>query len=474
MKFSEFFEIDRTDKDDWFDPILTIDTKLFIDPFLIYASESGLFKGSHEEIINFFNDAFSYIAKSEGNSRSTPWIKGKNLLIFPEVEEICLGYVSEGTGGAGSGGGFSKVIAEALWEAVIAGKTNLTHFEEVGIFREGIGADRISDITANIIRHKLATYTKQVCERHGIPTRSGIFLRGRYERRYARWLPLKYDLPYNKYSNKPILLVPEIFLRPLPTISAHEFWDYCYTNENETLRIDFGEDISRNVDKETIVEFAKAHPDLRAKYIDAVSKDDPDPYDFNTDTKGLIGWYDASRSYCKENPISVRITSEAAFLTAIKKMLKEFSNYIENNAGWKLLWNDGGTPRSEEAAQFLFLGIIKHYCKANNIDISRETNIGRGPVDFKVSVGYEMRALLELKLAKNSKFWNGVTRQLPKYQEAEDVSIGFFIVILYTDNDEKRIKGIRDKIAIVNNATGYNISPIIIDARRNPPSASNL
>jgi hypothetical protein len=75
-------------------------------------------------------------------------------------------------------------------------------------------------------------------------------------------------------------------------------------------------------------------------------------------------------------------------------MLDEFRNYIENNRGWSLLWNDNGIAKSEEAAQLLFLGIVKHYCRANNIDISPEVNIGRGPADFKISQGYEFRSLL--------------------------------------------------------------------------------
>ena len=36
MYFSDHFEIVVGTEDDWFDPILNTDTKLFIDPFLIW------------------------------------------------------------------------------------------------------------------------------------------------------------------------------------------------------------------------------------------------------------------------------------------------------------------------------------------------------------------------------------------------------------------------------------------------------
>jgi hypothetical protein len=37
MLFSDAYGIQRTAEDDWFDPLLNLDTKLFIDPFLLYA-----------------------------------------------------------------------------------------------------------------------------------------------------------------------------------------------------------------------------------------------------------------------------------------------------------------------------------------------------------------------------------------------------------------------------------------------------
>jgi hypothetical protein len=277
---------------------------------------------------------------------------------------------------------------------VQAGLEEITHFEEIGILREGIGADRISDITAGLIRMRLATYTRAICARHDVPISPARYARGRYDVRGERWLPLATQLPRNPYSGKPILLVPQCYLKALPTISAQDFWEYCYDNENETLRIEYSQDITRNVDKATIVDFARRHPETRAQYLVAVEQSAPQSYDFERDPQGLVQWYDATSSYCKRSPLTLHIESTNDFVNAINKMVREFCNYVENNQGWKLLWNENNTPRREDAAQSLFLGIIKHYCKANNIDISREVDIGRGPVDFKVSYGYSLRALL--------------------------------------------------------------------------------
>lgn len=409
-----------------------------------------------------------------GNRSSLLWKKAVSLMCFSEVGELCLGYTNNGTKGLGSGKAVAELVADALWEAVENGVKELKHFEEVGLLREGIGADRISDATAWLIRSRLAAYTQQVCVRHNIPTRMQNYPKGQYKSERKMWEPLHVYLPVNPCTKKSILLVPRRYLRDLPTISADGFWDYCRSNENETLRNNFSFDISSNVDKKTIIEFAKSHPEIRAEYIASTEHSSSTPYDFEKDKYGYVQWYRVTASYCKEHTLRLSIDSTDDFQKAIQSFLEEYKNYIENNKGWSLLWNEDGTPKREEAAQLLFLGIVKQYCRANDIDISREPNIGRGPVDFKVSKGYQFRALLELKLAKNTKFWNGVTKQLPQYQKAEGVNIGYFIVVLYSNNDLKRLKTIKAVVDKVKQETGYRMEALVVDARRDPLSASKL
>jgi len=474
LRFSETFEINRDNSDDWFDTVLVVDTPLFIDPFLIYATEEGPFIGSHTEIISYFNDIFTLIARTEGNSDHLYWKRSEGLLIFPEAEELCLGYACQNTKGAGSGRGFSRLIAAALWQSVEAGIQELTHFEEIGILSSGIGADRISDITANILRHRFISYTLDICNKHEVPTEAVLIPRGRYDSDLQRWLPYEVELPVNPYNDKPILLCPTKYLDELPMISGGNFWHYCYDYQNEMLRNDFGADITRNVDKETIVSFAKRHPDIRGEFIQHVEQQEPVPYDQDQDRKGLVSWFESTSIYCRQYPVSFNFQSSVEFQHFVRGLLDKFRNYVENNGGWQLLWNDNGTPKSEAAAQRLFLGIVGNYCSANNIDISKEVNIGRGPVDFKVSHGYEYRALIELKLVRNGKFWNGLERQLPKYLEAERVEIGYFVVVIYTENDLEKLNDIQDKVSEVNNNTGYSITVFTIDAQHSPVSASNL
>lgn len=474
MRFSELFKITPTQADNWFDPVLSVDTPLFIDPFLIYDQERGVFRGSHAEILRFFKQMFTLIAKSAGNKQSARYRKAVEDLIFPEVAELCLGYTQSGTKGAGSGRELGRLMAGAIWDAIHAGLNNIDHFEEVAILRENIGPDRISDATGNLLRYRLATYTEQVCRRHRIPVQRVRYRRGRYNPGRQRWVPCTFALPMNPYNQKPVLLVPEYYIRDLPTLDPTDFWEYCTDFEAESLRTELNLDITQNVPKSKIVEIARKHINWVTDYVRYREQRKSKPYNITRDPKGFVRWYEITQKFCGKYPKELSIDSQNAFLEAVDSLAAAFRHFVEENAGYKLLWNDNGTSRSERAAQLLFLGIVKHYCAANDIDVSPEPNIGRGPVDFKVSRGYRLRALLELKLAKNTKFWDGARNQLPAYLKAEKVKHGYFVVILYTDNDLERVRRIKRIIGDVNRQGRVLLKNIEVDATPDKPSASRL
>src|SRR5947208_3374376 len=130
MLFSEQFQITRSPEDDWFDPILDTDTTLFVDPFLMFRDRTEAWAGAHDELIEHFNRCFHLIAEGNRNPASIPYKKALALLAFPEPREFCLGYTDSGTGGAGGGPRYAKLIAEAMVAAINRGLTNLSHFEE--------------------------------------------------------------------------------------------------------------------------------------------------------------------------------------------------------------------------------------------------------------------------------------------------------------------------------------------------------
>jgi len=170
LLFSEYYQISLSESTVWFDPIMHQDTKLFIDPFLIFKNEFNEFIGSHSFMMDFFNKVFELIAASGGNKNSLSYKKAVRLLSFHEVNEICLGY-SPTRDGAGTGVHSAQKMVDNIWVCINNGIVKLDHFEELGIFGVGIGRDRISDITANLLKDRLVEYTREICKNYCIELR---------------------------------------------------------------------------------------------------------------------------------------------------------------------------------------------------------------------------------------------------------------------------------------------------------------
>lgn len=446
MLFSEHFKIKRMPDDRWFDPILSLDTPLFLDPFLIYANEQGEFAGSHDEIIRFFNSMFRLVAAAAGDESSPSYPKALFDLKFPEVEDLCLGYTATGTRGAGSGRHIARDIVGALEEAIRAGLVRLSHFEEIGILREGIGPDRISDITAALLRRRFVKYTQEVCLRHpGIPTQDVRYMRGYYDFESERWAVLPACLPMNPYNGKPILLAPAAYLRELPTINTDGFWDYCKSFESEMLRNDFSRDITKRVAKGDIIAVARKNPRLVEQYAKSLEHSPPPPYDLEDDQKGLVSWIQPTQKYCTEHPLDWEVRDAGELVRFLEAAVDEFRNFVELDDGWRCLWNRRGERKDERAAQLLLLGIVKHYCQAKGVKIQPEQNVGRGAAAF-TSATAAARVLVELKFARNRRFWNAVAAEKPEHKKAEGCARGFIVIVEF---DEKDVLRGRDGVNLV-------------------------
>ncbi|UMR27001.1 hypothetical protein MK616_03515 [Bacillus amyloliquefaciens] len=476
MLFSELHQIKRRSAKDWFDPILDIDTKLFIDPFLLFKHPNKHFAKCNNKIIQFFNEAFLLGAKSKGIPSNLSYKKLLAMLTFPEVEEICLGYTNKSTKGLGSGFGFSKSIGEAIVKSIRVGIKEFEHFEEMGILEEGIGADRISDICGNIIKEEIINYTKEICQEHKIPLEEFKVKHSSFDFKTLRWEDSKVYLPKNPFSDKPILLVPSNILRDLPSINANGFLDWTWANENETLRTDFNYEVKSQLKKEDIIRIAIERTDLLEKYIKFVEEKGSRPYNLTSDPNGVYKWYEQSKIYTKQNPIELPTAKNTLeLLTFVKALIEEFNTFIVENSGYKLLWNEKPKkPKKEEASQLLFHGLMKEHCKANNVDFSREVNSGRGPVDFKFSNGYSERVLIEVKRASSTKYLQGLTSQLPQYLTTEDINIGYYIVIVQKEEEFKKVSNLKSTAKKLSKELNKCIDVFIIDATDEKPSASNL
>lgn len=164
------------------------------------------------------------------------------------------------------------------------------------------------------------------------------------------------------------------------------------------------------------------------------------------------------------------------FLRVIGGVIERFRLFVEEQGGWRLLW-DGKceSEKSEKNIQVLFKGIVQRECAANGISLDAEVNLGRGPVDFKFSNGYRRRAHLEIKKLENSDFWNGLSKQLPSYMYSDRVVDGWFLGVLFrnTQANKRKTDELKYRVAETSRRNKLNLSFALIDASPKS-SASNL
>jgi hypothetical protein len=99
--------------------------------------------------------------------------------------------------------------------------------------------------------------------------------------------------------------------------------------------------------------------------------------------------------------------------------------------------------------------------------VDREVELGRGPVDFKFSNGYRQRAHLEVKKLQNGHFWQGLDRQLPTYMKADQVKLGWYLVIQYRADGvpKSRIRDLPRRVASAAKRWGIELRHAVVDAR---------
>ena len=136
---------------------------------------------------------------------------------------------------------------------------------------------------------------------------------------------------------------------------------------------------------------------------------------------------------------------------------------IENNDGYKYFWVHGKPVRKEEDLQRMF----RLTWFATELDVNSEVNNGRGPVDYKISMGNFDKTLVEFKIASNTQLKRNLQNQVPIYEKANETLFSYKVILYFTTPELNRVNKILQELKLEN---AGNI--ILIDARKNKPSAS--
>jgi hypothetical protein len=484
MRFSTYVGLTPASGDDWFDPVLTEDTPLYVDPFLVFGDADPLFADSHDVVLHFFEVCRDLVRQDAGR-RSTPqWRKALRLLTFPEPKEFALGLAMGSPFGAGTSDFFSGQMAEALEAVCRAGEQGLDYVETLAIFVPGLGVDRISDIFCNILKDQFIRYTQQVCERHAVSGGTVSVPHAEWSATNGRWSARRLNLPVSPVTNGAVLLTPDRFLQDIPQrITAERFYVWAEVNVNQQLRDDLNYDLAQELTRAQRTErgrrVAYRYPDVALRYVHEVADTtEPVPYNAADDPRGLVGWYEAGQRAAQSETATEPLVepTQAEFFGWLGTLIDRFQHAVENTDLWRALWNDDLTrPRIEKIVQAVAGSMWTEMCKVADIDITREANAGRGPVDFKFSAGWERRALIEVKLLSSAKLVQGAKAQLPQYMVSEQLTCAYYVCVGFTDRDfsPERIALVEETCAAYEAKSGYTVTPRFVDARPKQ-SASNL
>lgn len=164
MRVSEYFDLGVDQHElDFVDIDMDTDVELFIDPTWIHIQNGEWFEKTSRTLFGYFD----YIVElyEEGKKE-----KARELFGFSsEPNETCFG-VSKGQP---DGTGPSETMLVEFFDEVISNDMIenglIRRLEDLHVFVEGFGPDRLSDLVTNVIRKHLVDFTKGQCQLYEIP-----------------------------------------------------------------------------------------------------------------------------------------------------------------------------------------------------------------------------------------------------------------------------------------------------------------
>ncbi len=220
-RFTDFYGVHIAQHElDFAIPFLNEDIPLYVDPFLLWKSPSYQDKALHQMLLAGFNNLGVLVRQGREEEAV------EQLMEASECEEVGLG-TSQNRQGKRIGRIQALEVLSLFKRIPYYQEHGFRHFEEIQLFVEGIGKDRISDIACNLMKSFLIDYTAQECRELGIALNT-VEVANVYEPGERKFLPVRTELPVHPDTKKPLLLVPKRWLRHTPYINYDDYFrEYC-------------------------------------------------------------------------------------------------------------------------------------------------------------------------------------------------------------------------------------------------------
>lgn len=148
------------------------------------------------------------------------------LITASECDEVGLG-LSHERKGKRIGRRTADEILSLFRDIPHYSQNGFLHVEEIQLFVDQIGRDRICDLTCSFIKSFLIDFTIDQCKTYGIPIEDSE-IRSVYNDKSSKFVTEKVALPINPEGRQPIVFVPKRWLRRAPWLSFDNYYsDYC-------------------------------------------------------------------------------------------------------------------------------------------------------------------------------------------------------------------------------------------------------
>lgn len=263
------------------------DVPLYIDPYAISRIDTRLAIACHTAIVSYFQTLLSAVQR--GDLDAVDQLVRRHM---SEAREYHLGVSTLPRRGRGIGAFQAAQIVRALGQSQAAKIGYIGAIHELELHIDGVGPDKISDLTGNIIKGYLANYTDSICREYGIPTRpcaiDEFWNPGTLDWDSGHFnLPTREDVCY--------ILVPKAFVRRDEDLANHVKFYNGYMleyltrelatagdslaralrtrpGEHRVYRIDVRRDPRFRMTKANISKFIMEHPRIMDQYRADVDK----------------------------------------------------------------------------------------------------------------------------------------------------------------------------------------------------------
>ncbi|HZH94517.1 MAG TPA: hypothetical protein VEY06_01480 [Flavisolibacter sp.] len=216
QRFSEYFGLNAKSEDlDFLDVYANQDIELFLDPYGIAAIGTAWSRKCELYITGFFQFLIDCIKVGDKKSINTL------LNALHEVDEVSLGYSLGKPSGRGIGSVQAKEILAAFENSQAAKSGDIKDIADCALMIHGINRDKISDITANILKKPLIEFTQEQCNKFKIPLKR-IPVNNAFNYETLSFTSFYTELPV--INGSPKILLPITSVRRDPQLSKDKYY----------------------------------------------------------------------------------------------------------------------------------------------------------------------------------------------------------------------------------------------------------